>query len=709
MPKQVGGEPHIPETPQGDKPEVPVTRRLLIGEPLPSQEMEGQLLPKRYALPIFASDPLSSVAYAPQEMLLLLLLGGPSMLRFAWPVALVVISLLLIVVLSYRQVIKGYPHGGGSYEVVRKNIGDKAALVVASALTVDYILTVAVSIASGVENITSAFPMLNRLTVPIAVVCVLLLLFVNLRGTRDSSKTFAIPTYVFLAGLFTMIIVGLIQTATGNAPVAESAQYAVQSTGDFEGAALVLLLLRAFASGCAALTGVEAISNGVPAFREPKAHNAQVALTIMGIIAVLLFAGITALALITRVHFVFDSCQLQGLADCSSAEQRSVVAQLGAAVFGNNSFMFFVIQAATAVVLLLAANTAFNGLPMLTAILAKDHFAPKSMALRGDRLVYSNSMLGLGAVAIILLIVTGANVSVLIQMYVIGVFVAFTLAQVAMVRHWHRILSKQLMVTARERRSVRISMGINLVGAALTGLVLIVVTITKFTHGAWVVFIAMPLLVVLMMRIHSYYARVDEELAPDSQTVFGSAGDHAVVLVDALTKPILKSLDYAIASRHESLEAVHCIIEPAAAEDLQRQWKAQNIKVPLRLIPSPYRDVGTSVAKYLRLRREEKGSEVVTIYLPHLVVGRWWESILHNRRARHIRDRLLLIRGVEVTLVPWLLASSERLYTRIPWAAPLQTRVGIPVRRQPIRPPVRKPLPPAASAHKKRRGGRRRR
>jgi amino acid transporter len=708
VPKQVGGEPHIPETPQGDKPEVPVTRRLLIGEPLPSQEMEGQLLPKRYALPIFASDPLSSVAYAPQEMLLLLMLGGTGMLQYAWPVGLVVVGLLAIVVLSYRQVIKGYPNGGGSYEVVRQNLGHRAGLVVAAALLVDYVLTVAVSIASGVDNIVSAIPVLQTWRVPLAIGCVLFLLVINLRGTRDSSKTFAIPTYVFLVGLFAMIVVGLVRTGLGDAPVSESAQYTVHG-GTFEGAALILLLLRAFASGCAALTGVEAISNGVPAFREPKIRNAQSTLTVMGAIAIALFLGITTLSLISGVHYVDNPCQLQGLQGCGTALQRSVIAQLSSAVFGDGSFMFYLIQAATAVVLLFAANTAFNGLPMLGAILAKDQYAPKSMAMRGDRLVYSNSMMGLGAVAIILLLVTAANVSVLIQMYVIGVFVAFTLAQIAMVRHWHGQLSRRILLGRAERRSMRASMVINLVGATLTGIVLIIVTITKFTHGAWVVFIAMPLLVVLMMRINAYYARVDEELAPDAQTVFGSAGDHAVVLVDSLSKPILKSLDYAIASRHESLEAVHCIMDPAAGDDLQKQWKAQNIKVPLRLIPSPYRDVGSSVAKYLRLRREEKGSEVITIYMPHLVVGHWWENLLHNRRARHIRDRLLLIRGVEVTLVPWLLASSERLYTRIPWAAPLQTRAGIPVRRQPIRPPVRKPLPPAASAHKKRRGGRRHR
>jgi amino acid transporter len=670
--------------------------------------MEGQLLPKRFALPIFASDPLSSVAYAPQEMLLLLLLGGTGALQFAWPITVVVVLLLAVVVLSYRQVIKGYPGGGGSFEVVRENLGPNVGLVVAAALLVDYILTVAVSISSGVENIVSAFPGLDQFRVAIAVGCVLLLLVINLRGTKDSSKAFAVPVYLFLTSIFVLIATGLIRTVLGHPPVAESANYVILHTEQLTGAGMVLLLLRAFASGCAALTGVEAISDSVPAFRKPKVRNAQNTLAIMGGIAIAMFVGIVALALISRVHYVDNPCDLQGFASCKTALQRSVIAQLASATFGDNSIPFYFVQVSAALVLLFAANTAFNGFPILGAILAQRKYAPKSMAVRGDRLVYSNSMLGLGAVAIVLLLVTGANVTVLIQMYVIGVFVAFTLAQVAMVKHWRGLLSHRTgeAETPHGRRSVRLSMTINACGATLTAVVLVIVTITKFTHGAWVVFVAMPLLVILMMRIHTYYMRVDAEIAPDAETVFGSNGDHAVVLIDSLSKPILKSLDYAIASRHESLEALHCVMDPEAAEELQRQWKAQNIKVPLRLIPSPYRDVGGSVAKYLRLRREEKGSEVVTIYMPYLVVGRWWERALHNRRSRHIRDRLLLIRGVEVTLVPWLLASSERLYTRIPWVAPIQTRPGLLVRRQPIRPPVRKPLPPATSGKKKRRGNR---
>jgi amino acid transporter len=664
----------------------------LIGDPLPSEKLEGQLLPKHLALPIFASDALSSVAYAPQELLMILLLGGLAFLSFAPWVAAAVVVLLITVVLSYRQLVKAYPSGGGDYEVAHKNLGEKAGLVVASALLVDYVLTVAVSVASGVDNIISALPFLSTWRVELAVLFVILIAAVNLRGVRESSKAFAIPTYVFIGSVFLMIVTALVRTAFGSAPVAESAAYQVHASSLTQ-AAVVLLLLRAFSSGCSALTGVEAVANGVPAFRTPKIKNARRTLGMMGGIAIVLFAGLTAVALISGVHYAENPCDLQGWAQCATEPQRSLIAQIAAATFGNNTFFFFLVQAATAVVLLLAANTAFNGFPLLGSVLARDSYAPKSLNTRGDRLVYSNGMILLALAATVLLLVYRANLTQLIQLYIIGVFVSFTLGQSGMVKHWVTLL-RSGSLTRGERASVIRSLCINAFGALLTAVVLIVVTITKFTHGAYLVFIFMPILWTLMLGVNRYYRDVEKEIEVDPVTTFGSRGDHAIVLVGKMQKPALKALDYAIAARHDSIEAVHVAIDEESTARLQRQWIEQNIHVPLTIIESPYRDFGIPLTKYLKHRREEHGSEVVTVYLPQYIVGHWWESLLHNHRARRIRQQLMLCHGVTVALVPWLLDSSSLIYGRRSRPLPGQDRRG-----EPLRPVARRPLEPASKVH----------
>jgi amino acid transporter len=669
-------------------------KRWLIGDPLPSDKLEGQLLPKRLALPIFASDPLSSVAYAPQELLMILLIGGLSFLTLAPWVAAAVVLLLVVVVASYRQLVKAYPSGGGDYEVAHKNLGEKAGLVVASALLVDYVLTVAVSVASGVDNIISAIPQLNPFRVELAVGFVIILMAVNLRGVRESSKAFAIPTYVFVGSVALMIVTGLVRTALGDAPVSESAGFDVKAE-QLTQAAMVLLLLRAFSSGCSALTGVEAISNGVPAFRTPKIKNAQRTLVLMGSIAICLFAGLTALALISNVHYAENACHLIGFADCATTPQRSLMAQVAAATFGNNSILFFVIQAATAAVLLLAANTAFNGFPLLGSVLAKDAYAPKAMLTRGDRLVFSNGMILLALAATAILVVYQANLTQLIQLYIIGVFVSFTLGQTGMVRHWLRMLKEG----CANRGEVVRSLTINAVGAVFTAVVLIVVTITKFTHGAWLVFAIMPVLFILMMGVNRYYRDVNKEVEVDPTTTFGAQGDHAIVLVGRMQKPVLKALDYAIAARHDTIEAVHLSIDDEQTAQLERDWQSMNIEVPLNIIESPYRDVAVPLAKYIMNHRAEHGSEVVTVYTPIYIVGHWWESMLHNHKARRIRKKLMLVHGVTIALVPWLLDSSELLYGRRSRPLPGQERRGEPVRPVPRRPHA-EPLP----AHKRGRG-----
>ncbi|MFK4834946.1 APC family permease [Microbacterium sp. ZW T2_14] len=634
------------------------------------------------ALPIFASDALSSVAYAPQELLLILLTGGLAFLAFAPWVAAAVVVLLIVVVISYRQLIKAYPSGGGDYEVARKNLGEIPGVIVASALAVDYALTVAVSVASGVDNIISALPGLNPFRVELAVGFVILIVVVNLRGVREASRAFAIPTYVFIGSVGVMIVVGLFEVLMGNPPVASSAQYSVE-TQDLTQAAVILLVLRAFSSGCSALTGVEAVSNGVQAFRRPKVRNAQTTLALMGGIAILLFAGLTAIALMSGVHYAENPCDLIGF-DCSNP-QPSLMAQVSSAVFGMNSIPFFVIQAATAVVLLLAANTAFNGFPLLGSVLARDGYAPKALNTRGDRLVYSNGMIILGLVAIAVLIVYRANLTNLIQLYIIGVFVSFTLGQIGMIRHWTRGIRDIRLLPADQRDSkavrtdlfgLRKGLFINSLGAAMTASVLVIVTITKFTHGAWLVFLAIPILSFLMVGVHRYYRDVEHEIAMDDQTHFGSTGDVALILVNKLQKPVVKAVDYALAAKHDKTFAVHISVTKEDTAALEEEWRAHRMPIPLKIIESPYRTYASPIAEFVKQYRAQHGSAVVTVYLPQYIVGHWWESLLHNRRARRIAQQLMLVHGVSITLVPWLLDSSELIYGRRSRSLPGDDRSG---------------------------------
>ncbi|WP_431806720.1 APC family permease [Microbacterium paraoxydans] len=632
------------------------------------------------ALPIFASDALSSVAYAPQELVMILLIGGLTFLSFTPLVAIAVVVLLFVVVLSYRQLIKAYPSGGGDYEVASKNLGEIPGVIVAAALLVDYVLTVAVSVASGVDNIISAVPGLDPFRVELAVGFVILIIIVNLRGVREASLVFAIPTYVFIGSVGIMIVTGLIRTFLGDAPVASSAGFSVQAE-NLGQAAVILLILRAFSSGCSALTGVEAVSNGVPAFRAPKVRNAQSTLVLMGTIAICLFSGLTALALITGVHYAENPCDLIGF-DCTTP-QPSLMAQIAAATFGGGSIPFFIVQAATACVLLLAANTAFNGFPLLGAVLARDGYAPKSLNTRGDRLVFSNGMILLGIAAIAVLVVFQARLTTLIQLYIIGVFVSFSLGQIGMVRHWRRVLREPAAASrdaaATDRRSARVGLLINSAGATLTVLVLVIVTITKFTHGAYLVFFAIPVLAFLMIGVKRYYRDVEHEIAIDDTTRFGASGDVAIVLVNHLQKPVMKAIDYAIAAKHDKTLAVHVAVSAEDAAALQREWAEHLVPVPLVIVESPYRSFAQPVTQFIRQYREKHGSSVVTVYLPQYIVGHWWESFLHNRRAKRLANQLMLVHGVSITLVPWLLDSSELIYGRRSRPLPGQERAGRPV------------------------------
>jgi amino acid transporter len=636
-----------------------VVKRAVLGRALRSDRQSEQELPKYLALPIFASDPLSSVTYATQELLVVLTLGGLAYLYLTPYLAAGVVALLTVVVLSYRQLVRAYPSGGGDYEVASTNLGRRSGGVVASALLVDYVLTVAVSVSAGVDNIISAVQGLADHRVALALGFVGFLTAMNLRGVKESGKAFAIPTYGFVLGVGSMIAYGLFQALTGDAPQAESASYTVIPEEDkvgLTGLAFAFLALRAFASGCTALTGVEAIANGVPAFREPKSKNAATTLALMGGIAMTMFVGITTLAILTDVRYSEHPSE-QFLEFGDDDVQRSVIAQVAAAVFGEGSVGFFYLQVMAAGILILAANTAFNGFPLLGSILAQDRFLPRQLHTRGDRLVYSNGILLLATFAGLLIVAFDASVTRLIQLYIIGVFTAFTFGQAGMVQHWNRLLASGV-VTAERRGSVKRSRAINALGGSLTGVVLVIVTITKFTHGAYLVLIAMPILYVIMRSIHRHYEHVAVELTPDDELVPLPSRNHALVLVSKVHAPTLRALAYARATRPHDLTALTVSVDAAEARALQDDWDRRDISVPLTILDSPYREITRPVLEYVRDMRLKSPRDVVTVFIPEYVVGHWWEQLLHNQSALRLKTRLLFQPGVMVTSVAYQLRSS---------------------------------------------------
>ncbi len=651
-------------------------KRLVLGRPVRTDRLQETLLPKRLALPIFASDPLSSVAYATQEILLVLSAGGLAYLYLASWVGVAVVVLLALVVASYRQVVHAYPGGGGSYEVVARNLGRNASLVVAAALMVDYVMTVAVSVAAGVDNLVSAVPELYQHRVVVNVLLVVLLSAVNLRGVRESGRAFAVPTYLFVVGLGVTIVVGLAQTAVGHPPVADSAGYGIRPTEfDLTGLALVFLLLRAFSSGCTALTGVEAISNGVPAFRRPKDVNAGRTMLIMGVLAIGLFSGVTALALISHVRIAEDPCDLIGFrGDCHAEGQRTVIAQLAAAVFGSGSPMFYVVQAGAILILVLAANTAFNGFPLLSSLLAQRRYLPRQLHTRGDRLVHSNGIILLGLIAILLLAVFEGSVTRLIQLYILGVFTSFTLSQIGMVRHWNAEL-RETDDQARRRRIHR-ARAINALGACMTAVVLAVVLVTKFDHGAWLVVIAVPALFALMRGIHRHYVEVRRELEPEADGPTLPSRVHAVVLVSTLHKPTLRALAFARANRPDSLTALTVNVDDADTRVLEGEWERRDIQVPLKVVESPYREITRPVVDYVKRIRRSGPRDLVCVYIPEYVVGHWWENLLHNQSSLRLSWRLRFEPGVMVVSVPWQLHSSHLREIDRPRPGPGRLRRG---------------------------------
>ncbi|MFE7352528.1 APC family permease [Streptomyces sp. NPDC057543] len=670
-------------------------KRILIGRALRSDRLGETLLPKRIALPVFASDALSSVAYAPGEVLLVLSVAGVSAYHFSPWIALAVVVVMFTVVASYRQNVHAYPSGGGDYEVATTNLGPKAGLTVASALLVDYVLTVAVSITSGIENLGSAIPFVVEHKVLCAVAVILLLTLMNLRGVKESGSLFAIPTYVFVVGVFIMIAWGAFRTLVlGDTMHAPTADFHIKAEQEgLAGFALVFLLLRAFSSGCAALTGVEAVSNGVPAFRKPKSKNAATTLSMMGVLAITMLVGIIALALVTDVRMAENPAQdlLKGGVPVGPGYvQDPVITQVAEAVFGNGSFLFIVLAAATALVLFLAANTAYNGFPVLGSILAQDRYLPRQLHTRGDRLAFSNGIVLLAGAAALLVVVYGADSTRLIQLYIVGVFVSFTLSQTGMVRHWNRHLRTEK--DADKRRHMIRSRAINAFGAFLTGLVLVVVLVTKFTHGAWVALLGMCIFFATMTAIRKHYDRVAEEIAADetpSDETIRPSRVHSIVLVSKLHRPTLRALAYAKLIRSDRLEALSISVDPAETKALKDDWERRGIDIPLKILDSPYREVTRPVIDYVKGLRRESPRDVVSVYIPEYVVGHWYEHLLHNQSALRLKGRLLFTPGVMVTSVPYQLESSEaakkRARKRAEWNAPGSVRRG-PVERRPKEP-----------------------
>ncbi len=634
-----------------------VFKRLLLGRPFRSDRLTEQLLPKRIALPIFASDALSSVAYAPQEIFLTLSLAGASAYTLSPWVAAAVVIVMLVVVASYRQNVHAYPSGGGDYEVVGKNLGGRFGLVVGSALLVDYVLTVAVSVSAGVENFGSAIPFLAEHKVLSALALIAVLMALNLRGIRESGLLFAIPTYGFIIGVLAMLVYGLFRVLVlGDEIRAESADFEFQGTESLAGLALAFLVLRAFSSGCAALTGVEAISNGVPAFRKPKSRNAATTLLIMGLLSVTMLSGIIALGIQTHLKYAENPAeQLAGAPD--GYEQKTVIAQLARAVFDSFPIGFYFLAAITGLILVLAANTAFNGFPVLGSILAQDRYLPRQLHTRGDRLAFSNGILFLATFAGLLIAAYGASASALINLYIVGVFVSFTLSQTGMVRHWNRLLATEKDAGQR-RRMVR-SRAINAFGGVMTGTVLVVVLSTKFLLGAYVAIAAMVVIYVLMRAINKHYSKVSDQLRPDDNVRMLPSRVHTVVLVSKVHKPTLRALAFARATRPDSLTALTVNVDDEETRALQADWERNSIPVPLTVIESPYREITRPILDYVRGIRREGPRDLVMVFVPEYVVGHWWENLLHNQSALRLKGRLLFLPGVMVTNVPYQLQSSE--------------------------------------------------
>ncbi len=643
-----------------------LSKRILLGRAMPSHRLGDTLLPKRIGVPVFASDALSSVAYAPDQIFLTLSIAGLSAYAFSWEIGLAVAVVLLVVIASYRQTVHAYPSGGGDYEVAAANLGERAGLVGASTLLVDYVLSVAVATSSAAQYAASTLEALRGDEVFVACVLVLILMAINLRGTRDAGLALAIPSYAFMVAILGMTLWGFVRHLSGTLPPAESARFELVPEAAYAqgltGLAGAFVLIRAFSSGCAALAGVESVSNGVPAFRRPKSRNAATALLILGLVSVAMLLGLVALANVAGLRYAQDPARqllLHGRPVGEGYAQNPVIGQLATAVFDQVPIAATAVTAVTTAILILAANTAFNGFPILGSILAQDRYLPRQLHTRGDRLAFSNGIILLAGFSLVLIIGFRADVNRLIPLYLVSVFVAFTISQAGMAVHWTRLLRSEEDPSARGR--MHRSRAVNVVGLLVTGLVLVVVVVTKVLLGAWIAIAAMVALYFLMRGIHRHYDSIARELQVlEGERETLPSRNHAIVLVSKIHKPTLRALNYARASRPTTVEAVTVDVDPAETVALQVEWDRRDIPVPLKVLDSPYREITRPVVDYVKNLRRESPRDVVTVYIPEYVVGRWWEALLHNQSALRLKTRLLFTPGVMVTSVPWQLRSSRR-------------------------------------------------
>ena len=616
-------------------------KQLLFGRPLPSERLDHERLNKKTALAVLSSDAISSVAYATEQILLVLAVLSTAALGYVLPISAVIVGLLVLVALSYRQTVFAYPSGGGSYTVAKDNLGAMPGLVAAAALLTDYILTVAVSISSGIAAITSAYASLAPHTVLLCTVSIVVLMLVNLRGVRESGVVFSVPTYVFIALMLLLIVVGIAKLiGTHVVPVSSAPPRIDPLSAQQHGTALpvgfafTFLILRAFAEGCVAMTGTEAISNGVGAFRRPSSKNAATTLGWMAAILAAFFIGTSWLA---RGFNVMPTTT------------ETVLSQLNRQIFGSG-VLYFALQYATFAILVLAANTAFADFPRLSSILANDRYMPRQFAARGDRLAFSNGIVVLAVVAILLTWLFRGNTAALIPLYAIGVFVCFTLSQAGMVVHWVKERS-----AGWRRRAV-----LNGLGAAATGVVAIVQVTTKFTHGAWIVVLIIPLIIWLLLNIHRHYVRFAEEIKFTGQSPITPLHHTVIVPVSGINKAVAGALVYATTISDE-VEAVYVENEIQKTQQLEKDWDAWDIGVPLVVLASPYRSVLRPLVDHVENLRMLSPGELVTVVVPEVVPKSWWEHLLHNKTALYIRTAFMFKPNVVVTAVPFLLGHSYRL------------------------------------------------
>ena len=598
-------------------------KRFVVGEPIPSHLAHHERLSRVTGLAVLSSDPLSSVAYATEEILRVLILVNISALTLASPIAVIIASILAIVVFSYRQTIHAYPNGGGAYIVARENLGELPSLVAAAALLIDYILTVAVSIAAGVAALTSAFPDWIDQRVAITLAFVVILTLGNLRGIRESGNIFAAPTYFFIASLLVLIAVGTWRAATGPVQPVETFE-PMTSLGQ---PLTLFLLLRAFSNGCTAMTGVEAVSNGVPAFRPPEARNAAATMVIMAILSITMFIGITMLAQTYRII---------------PSEQETVISQLARGVFEGRGIPYYLVQAATMLILVLAANTAYADFPRLASILARDRYLPRQFMNQGDRLAFSNGILGLSTFAAILLVVFGGDTHALIPLYMIGVFLSFTMSQAGMLVHWRKLRGPGWKTSA----------AISTAGALVTGIVLLVVAVTKAHEGAWIIMLLIPILVVFFRVNKAHYSAVAAQLTlTDFQP---EIRHHNTVLVpiSGVQRAVVQALDYA-RTLSTDIRAVYIDVDPDVTSQIRQEWETWGRGVPLVVLPSPFRSLMEPLLEYLGDLNTAHPDDYVTVVLPEFVPARWWHHIFHNQRALLIKGSLLFKANTIVTSVPF--------------------------------------------------------